>query len=939
MPEPDVGVLGGRGLHRDGLKGWPDLRSLSGKKMTTPPPPPPVEKQQQARPVAVAAAPDQTLEFSDELLLRVLACLPEPHLTGAASLVCRRWMRLAGRLRRRLVVRDWAFVTHRLHHRFPELADLDLFPASIVAPAVPSPTSPLLTCAEVSLTLDTSADPPLGACRFLSDDVLDRGLVAVAASFPNLRRLSATAASESGGLMDIAGGCATLQELELHRCTDLALRPVSAFAHLQILRLVAASSALYGTSEDGGVTDIGLTILAHGCKRLVKLELVGCEGSYDGIAAVGRCCAMLEELTIANHKMDNGWLAALAFCGNLKTLRLQGCCRIDDDPGPAEHLGACLTLESLQLQQCQLRDRRALHALFLVCEGARELLVQNCWGLEDDMFAMAGLCSVRRYNACKLQCMDPSMFGVSMPLLLLWKWRVKFLSLEGCSQLTTRGLESVITSWSDLQSLKVVSCDKIKDEEISPALSELFSTFKELKWRPDNKSRLAASLAGTGMGKKGRVLCKRQILPGHQRVKGTMLNYSTDDILLLECSCGASNFSADSVKRSGDEGKSRQRTDAEIKGEGTATGRGQEAGEKMAAAAADLPLPIPIPCVAEPTAASRVSPGSSPARSDASEGAAFYAADTEAEPEASVGRSTQMLLAMAAMGGRGGPYGRRPASSYGSCAAWSAGSLTDHRPASPSPICSPVSSNGGEGYCDGGERRDVERTNPVPPRFIHKATPARSMRRARSSHNYRRRLGAMDAINEWRLPKVSEEEDEAVDQTDWQADTLSSRTSSARDWNFEAGGAYEGSDHNGGAFNHSDGENSPVAVQRMGRWPQGSAVKHKGNFVHAKLVAWKNAEIEKLIDKLRRKEADIDEWQMNQVTQAKEKMKRIEIKLEKKRARAAEKMQKAIKDAQKKADKKKIKEHAATDNQIASVERAMVKMSRTGKLPWSLAFL
>ncbi|EMS45015.1 hypothetical protein TRIUR3_15728 [Triticum urartu] len=133
--------------------------------------------------------------------------------------------------------------------------------------------------------------------------------------------------------MDIAGGCATLQELELHRCTDLALRPVSAFAHLQILRIVAASSPLYGTSEDGGVTDIGLTILAHGCKRLVKLELVGCEGSYDGIAAVGRCCAMLEELTIAEHRMDGGWLAALAFCGNLKTLRLQGCARIDDDPG------------------------------------------------------------------------------------------------------------------------------------------------------------------------------------------------------------------------------------------------------------------------------------------------------------------------------------------------------------------------------------------------------------------------------------------------------------------------------------------------------------------------------------------------------------------------------------------------------------------------------
>lgn len=93
--------------------------------------------------------------------------------------------------------------------------------------------------------------------------------------------------------------------------------------------------------------------------------------------------------------------------------------------------------------------------------------------------------------------------------VLIFCRRVKFLSLEGCSLLTTRGLESVITSWSDLQSLEVVTCNKIKDEEVTPALSELFSNLKELKWRPDNKSLLAASLVGTGMGKKGRVFFKR----------------------------------------------------------------------------------------------------------------------------------------------------------------------------------------------------------------------------------------------------------------------------------------------------------------------------------------------------------------------------------------------------------------------------------------------
>jgi len=98
-----------------------------------------------------------------------------------------------------------------------------------------------------------------------------------------------------------------------------------------------------------------------------------------------------------------------------------------------------------------------------------------------------------------------------------------------------------------------------------------------------------------------------------------------------------------------------------------------------------IPIPIPLPCIGE--AAARVSPGSSPARSEASRCAPCYAADAEPDPvpqvEASVGRNTQMLLAMDAMGGRSGYYGCRPASSYGSCAA--------------GPICSPVSSRGGGG--------------------------------------------------------------------------------------------------------------------------------------------------------------------------------------------------------------------------------------------------
>ncbi|CAN6167959.1 unnamed protein product [Urochloa humidicola] len=61
----------------------------------------------------------------------------------------------------------------------------------------------------------------------------------------------------------------------------------------------------------------------------------------------------------------------------------------------------------------------------------------------------------------------------------------------------------------------------------------------------------------------------------------------------------------------------------------------------------------------------------------------------------------QILLTMAAMGGRDWHYGCCPASPDGSIPVWSARSITKYRPASPSPICGPVSSHGG-----GGGRRD-----------------------------------------------------------------------------------------------------------------------------------------------------------------------------------------------------------------------------------------
>ncbi|CAN1180480.1 F-box protein At5g07670 [Linum perenne] len=418
-----------------------------------------------------SGAIDITLQLNDETLLKILSLLPESQ-RKSNRLVCKRWMNLQGRLFRYVRILDWEFLElGLLTSRFPNLTQVDLVNACVVSQVG---SSVCLTNQLISANLSSGISafsPNWRACEenLLPVEVVDKGLKVLANGCPNLRRVTMIGASERG-LLSLAEECPTLQELELHRCSDNVLLGISACANLQILKLVGNVYGLYTSL----VSDVGLTILAQGCKRLVKLELSGCEGSYDGIKAIGQCCQMLEELTVSDHGMDDGWLAALCFCENLKTLKLISCRRIDAVPGPDEYLGSCSALETLQLEKCQLRDTNGARALFKVCEAAREIIIQDCWGLNDEVFSLASIC----------RC-------------------VKQLVLEGCSVLTIVGLESVLLTWSELQNLEIESCKKINDGEISPALSNLFCSLKELKWRPDSKSLLALGLTGTGIGEKG----------------------------------------------------------------------------------------------------------------------------------------------------------------------------------------------------------------------------------------------------------------------------------------------------------------------------------------------------------------------------------------------------------------------------------------------------
>ncbi|CAK9254967.1 unnamed protein product [Sphagnum jensenii] len=272
------------------------------------------------------------------------------------------------------------------------------------------------------------------------------------------------------GISSIAKNCPMLQELELYQCTDETLRAISACENLQIVRLKGSITGFYHCT----FTDIGLTILSRTFRRLVRLELSGCEASYEGISAIGKSCAMLEELTLSNKGFYEGWVAALSFLTCLKTLKLEGCKQIDRNPGPIQRLGRCKAINQLQLVRCDLRDRVGFAALLAVCVSTKELEFQDCWGLDDDSFSLAASCK-----------------------------SVRLLGLAGCSLITTAGLVVVVQACKDLQRLRVTFCDNIRYSELTPALCNRFLSLMEFSWRPDTKSVLAAGLAGTGVGQKG----------------------------------------------------------------------------------------------------------------------------------------------------------------------------------------------------------------------------------------------------------------------------------------------------------------------------------------------------------------------------------------------------------------------------------------------------
>ncbi|XP_024932406.2 uncharacterized protein LOC107424195 isoform X1 [Ziziphus jujuba] len=104
--------------------------------------------------------------------------------------------------------------------------------------------------------------------------------------------------------------------------------------------------------------------------------------------------------------------------------------------------------------------------------------------------------------------------------------------------------------------------------------------------------------------------------------------------------------------------------------------------------------------------------------------------------------------------------------------------------------------------------------------------------------------------------------------------------------------------------------------------------------LEAEIDSWRKAKQMELMDKLTRKEAAINEWELKQASKVMEEMKKLEIKLEKRRAKMSEKTQKKISKAKAEANKKIAKARRATNDKISEVSKVSSRARTTRNLTW-----
>ncbi|XP_047320118.1 EIN3-binding F-box protein 2-like [Impatiens glandulifera] len=262
------------------------------------------------------------------------------------------------------------------------------------------------------------------------------------------------------GLSAIAHGCPSLKSLSLWDVPFVGDEGMLAIANdcrsLEKLDLCQCPS----------ITNKGLIAIAENCPNLTTLAIESCPNIGDeALLAIGRCCSRLQSITIrdCSRVRDQG-LAGLLLpaCSSLTKIKLHGLTITDFSLAVIGHYGKALTTLIL----CGLQN--VSQKGFWVMANGRgldklvSLTITSCRGTTDvSLEAIGKGCSNLKHMNLKKCC-----FVSDAGLVAFAKaaGSLESLQMEECNRITQAGILSALSnSGSKLKSLGIVKCMGIKD--------------------------------------------------------------------------------------------------------------------------------------------------------------------------------------------------------------------------------------------------------------------------------------------------------------------------------------------------------------------------------------------------------------------------------------------------------------------------------------------
>ncbi|XP_019189621.1 PREDICTED: EIN3-binding F-box protein 2-like [Ipomoea nil] len=261
------------------------------------------------------------------------------------------------------------------------------------------------------------------------------------------------------GLSAIAHGCPSLRVLSLWNVPSVGDEGL-----LEIAKECQSLEKL-DLCQCPSVSNKGLVAIAENCPNLTSLTIESCPSiGNEGLQAIGRCCTKLQSVTIKDcpRVSDQGVASLLSSASMVLTkVKLHALNITDFSLAVIGHYGkaiTCLNLSALhnvsQKGFWVMGSARGLHNL-------ASLTISSCRGTTDVSLEAVGKGCPSLKQMCIRKCFFVSDFG----LAAFTKAAVSLesLQLEECNRITQTGIVNAVSNCSKLKTLSVSKCMSVKD--------------------------------------------------------------------------------------------------------------------------------------------------------------------------------------------------------------------------------------------------------------------------------------------------------------------------------------------------------------------------------------------------------------------------------------------------------------------------------------------